>query len=290
MKQEAYGERPTLIRMVDRDKREVNTMNKVKNLCTLVAVAFAVFAAAATNISQPSAVADTHESSTVLVPGASGKSGRFVMAILTEQGYDARGMTRNVERASAASEADYAWVQGDVKNPQDLSAAMEGVDYVICTIGTQEPTGENSPEFVDYGGVRNLVDAAKAANVKHFVLLSSAGASREDPEDRLNKMFGNVVIWKHRGENYLKASGLDYTIVRPGGLLENLYELGERGLKFEQGDTGTGIIHRGDVAEVLVAALKDPAAKGKSFELYSDENAPADNWRDGGFANLSADE
>ena len=227
---------------------------------------------------------------TVLVPGASGKSGRFVMAILAEQGYDARGMTRNVERAAAASDADYTWVQGDAKNPEDLTAAMDGVDYVICTIGTQEPTGDNSPEFVDYGGVKNLVDAAKAANVKHFVLLSSAGASREDPEDRLNKMFGNVVIWKHRGENYLKASGLDYTIVRPGGLLENLYEQGERGLKFEQGDMGTGIIHRGDVAEVLVAALQDPAAKGKSFELYSDETAPPDNWRDGGFAGLTPDE
>ena len=256
----------------------------------LITMSLAVFAAIAVQVSSSHAMDDTPSEATVLVPGASGKTGRFVMAILAEQGYDARGMTRNVERAAAATDANYAWVQGDVKNPGDLTAAMEGVSYVICTIGTQEPTGENSPEFVDYGGVKNLVDAAKAANVKHFVLLSSAGASREDPDNRLNKMFGNVVIWKHRGENYLKDSGLDYTIVRPGGLLETVYEQGTRGLTFEQGDMGTGIIHRGDVAEVLVAALQDPAAKGKSFELYSDEDAPADNWRDGGFAGLAADE
>jgi len=257
---------------------------------SLTAIFFAVFTILAVTTSQSYAMDRAPSEATVLVPGASGKSGRFVMEILKAQGYDARGMTRNVERAAAASDADYTWVQGDVKNPDDLTAAMEGVTYVICTIGTQEPTGENSPEFVDYGGVKNLVDAAKAANIKHFVLLSSAGASREDPENRLNKMFGNVVIWKHRGENYLKASGLDYTIVRPGGLLETIYDQGTRGLTFEQGDMGTGIIHRGDVASVLVAALQDPAAKGKSFELYSDENAPADNWRDGGFAALTADE
>jgi len=255
----------------------------------LITMSLAIFAAFALQISNSYAMADTPSEITVLVPGASGKTGRFVMEILAEQGYDARGMTRNVERAAAASEGDYSWVKGDVKNPDDLIAAMDGVSYVICTIGTQEPTGENSPEFVDYGGVKNLVDAAKAANVKHFVLLSSAGASREDPENRLNKMFGNVVIWKHRGENYLKESGLDYTIVRPGGLLENIYDQGTRGLKFEQGDMGTGIIHRGDVAAVLVAALQDPSAKSKSFELYSDENAPADNWRDGGFAGLETD-
>ena len=226
---------------------------------------------------------------TVLVAGASGKTGRFVMEQLKAQGYSPRGMTRNIERAKENVPGDYEWVEGDVTDPATLSAAMDGADYVISTIGSQEPKGPNSPEFVDYGGVKSLVDAAVAAEVKHFVLMSSQGATNDDPEYALNKMFNMVLVWKLKGEDHLRASGLNYTVARPGGLEGARYEPGSLGLKFDQGDDGSGIVHRADVATVMIAALSDADANKKTFELFSDKEAEAGNW-DGAFAALAADE
>ncbi len=227
---------------------------------------------------------------TVLVAGASGKTGRHVMEILSEDGYTPRGMTRNPERAAQSVGAGYDWVRADATDPATLTAAVEGADYVICTIGSQEPRGPNSPEFVDYGGVKNLIDAAVAANVKHFVLVSSQGATDDSPDNPLNKMFSNVLIWKLKGENHLRASGLNYTVVRPGGLEGYQHDAGTVGLRFDQGDDSRGAIPRKDVAAVLVAALSDADANKKTFELYQDGDAPANNWQGAAFASLAADE
>ncbi len=251
---------------------------------TILAASFA-FASA-------EALAGAHSSEskgTVLVAGASGKTGRFVMEQLQAQGYTPRGMTRNIEQAKEKVSGDYEWVQGDVTDPASLAAAMDGADYVISTIGTQEPKGPNSPEFVDFGGVKSLVDAAVVADVKHFVLMSSQGATIDDPEFPLNKMFNMVLVWKLKGEDHLRASGLNYTVVRPGGLEGAKYEPGTRGLTFDQGDDGQGLVHRADVATVMIAALSDSDASGKTFELFSDADTTAGNW-DGAFAALAADE
>ena len=62
---------------------------------------------------------------TVLVAGASGRSGRYVMEQLQEQGYLPRGMTRNIERAAKNVPGDYEWVQGDAKDPSTLMAANQ---------------------------------------------------------------------------------------------------------------------------------------------------------------------
>lgn len=227
---------------------------------------------------------------TVLVAGASGRTGSHVMEILAEEGYAPRGMTRNPERAAETVGADYDWVRADATDPATLAAAVAGADYVICTIGSEEAEGPNSPEFVDYGGVKNLIDAAAAADVKHFVLMSSQGATDDSLDNILNKMFGNVLVWKLKGENHLRASGLNYTVVRPGSLEDPPHEAGTVGLRFDQGDDGRGLIPRKDVAAVMVAALGDADANRKTFELYQDGGAPADNWQGSAFASLAADE
>ena len=263
-------------------------MKRLISVLAMVSIAAALFA-----VAPASAMGDQDAAEgkgTVLVAGASGKTGRFVMEQLVAEGYDARGMTRNPEGAAEKVPGDYNWVQADATDPATLTAAMDGADYVICTIGAGigDANGPNAPEFVDYGGVKNLVDAAVAADVKHFVLMSSQGATDDDPENQLNKLFNNVLIWKLKGEDHLRASGLNYTVVRPGGL-EGPYEAGTVGLKFDQGDDSQGMIHRADVATVMIAALEDPDANKKTFELFGDQEAPAGNW-DGAFAELAADE
>jgi uncharacterized protein YbjT (DUF2867 family) len=102
----------------------------------------------------------------------------------------------------------------------------------------------------------------------------------------LNLLSGDALKWKAKGEAHLRASGVPYTIVRPGGLVDE--PGGQTGLDFQQGDEGSGRIARADVAAVMIAALDRPAALRKTFEVVSDQDAPVDAWRNG-FSALKPD-
>jgi uncharacterized protein YbjT (DUF2867 family) len=218
----------------------------------------------------------------VLVAGASGQTGRLVLEHASKAGYQVRGMSREPVKARKEIAGPYEWVKGDVREPATLAKAMKGADYVICTIGATERSGPNSPEFVDYGGVRNLADAAVALGIRHFVLVSSTGV--EGGAGAFAWLLNTILMpgildWKAKGEHHLRASGLNYTVIRPGGLTN---ERGaQAGLRFTQGDTlGGGTIPRADVARLAVHVLGNTAAIGKTFEVASDEEAPVDAWNE----------
>jgi uncharacterized protein YbjT (DUF2867 family) len=213
----------------------------------------------------------------VLVAGATGATGRPLVGILKEQGFAVRALVRDKAKA-ADLPAGVEVVEGDVTRPDTLPAAVKGVTFIISTLGAKSPKPPNNPENVDFQGVVNLVDAAKAAGVKHFVLMSSIGAGNADPAVPLNKMFGMVLLWKGKGEDALRASGVPYTIVRPGGL--QVCAPGKVGLMIAPGNEAPqGIICRADVALVMADALTNPAANGKTIALVSDKAAPVDAWK-----------
>ena len=121
------------------------------------------------------------------------------------------------------------------------------------------------------------MDAAKAAGVKHFVFVSSMGGTQ--PENFLNGIGrrddgsgGDILLWKRKAERYLVASGLDYTIIHPGGLVneppqqrELLVGVDDKLLQ----DTSRRQVPRADVARLCCAALLEPAARNKSLDLAS---------------------
>ena len=207
---------------------------------------------------------------TVLVAGATGGTGSQIVKHLVINGFTVRAMVRDEARAREAL-SEYGdsiqYVVADVRKPDQLIEAMTGADFVITSIGGSRNDDSNSPEFVDYGGVRNLADVAAGLNIKQFVLVSSSGVTQED--HFLNKMFNNVLIWKLKGEDALRASGVPYTVVRPGGLVNKPGSLDK--IVFAQGDTTAGTIAREDVARICVAALQYPEASGKTFETYSEQ-------------------
>lgn len=218
----------------------------------------------------------------VLVVGATGRTGREVLEQLRRNPrYAIRPLARDVAAARKAIGADYAWVPGDVTKPDTLSRAMAGASLVLVTIGATERSGPNSPEFVDYGGVKKVTDAARAAGVRQLVLESSMGVGSGGGllGVVLNLMSGDALKWKAKGEAYLRASGLPYTIVRPGGLTDD--PGGQTGIALQQGDEGSGRIPRADVAAVMIAALDNPDALNKTFEVISDDQANRGAWRSG---------
>ncbi len=155
----------------------------------------------------------------VLVAGATGRTGRLVVSNLLEQGYPVRALVRDMERGHEILGDGVEYAEGDVRDIDSLRAAMQGVASLIITIrSSRKDDPDTGPEFVDYCGVKNLAQAAADTSVQQVVLMSSAGVTHEDHV--LNQMFDNLLIWKLRGEDALRASGVDYTIVRPGGLME----------------------------------------------------------------------
>lgn len=228
---------------------------------------------------------------TVLVAGAAGRAGQYVIRQLRAEGWSFRAMTRKRGQAEQRLGADYGgvdWVECDVRNPAEVAAALAGVDLVISVLGANEVTGPNSAEFVDYGGVRNLVDGAKQARVRQFVLLTAIGVT--DPSHPFNKVTRGALGWRFKGEEYLRASGLVYTIVRPGGLVNT--PGGQQGLRLAQGDDWRPLLRRTlsreDLASVLIAALDNPATRNVTFELVNDSALPVGAWR-GRFVTLQPD-
>ena len=155
----------------------------------------------------------------VLVAGASGRTGSAAMRLLDEQGYTVRATTTNRERAIERHGDQWDWLELDVRDRDAVFAAMQDVDYLVCATGTRSLIGGNSPRFVDYDGLVNLVDAAVEAGVRHFVVVTSAAAGPYRERSRMI-IFARARHWKTMGENHLKRSGLAYTVIGPSALQE----------------------------------------------------------------------
>ena len=253
---------------------------KIRTLLTAVlAAAVLVLSACASTAQNPGG-----NNNLVVVAGATGGTGRALVRNLQDQGYEVRAFVRDTAKARVVLGDDVEYVQGDVRDIDSIRPAMAGATYAISSIGAGRSDPENGPEQVDFGGVKNLAEAAAEANIKQFVLVSSSGVTQED--HFLNKVMNNVLLWKFQGEEALRNSGVPYTIVRPGGLINA--PGGTEGLVFAQGDTTAGRINREDVALICIAALDNPAAIGKTFETYSTEEAGGNDWT-AMFSALTAD-
>ena len=210
----------------------------------------------------------------VLVAGANGQSGKPAIALLKEQGYRVRAMVRDPAKGA---DLGVDVVVADVTKPETLPAAMKGVDFVISTVATGR--GGQTPEQLEFHGIANLATAAKAAGVKQFVLMSSMNAGNQDMTLFLNAKMDKVLIWKGEGEKALRASGVPYTIVRPGGLQREACQAGKVGLKIAADDGVTiAPVCRADVAAVMVAALGNKDTIGKTFQVQTDAAAQPMAW------------
>jgi len=226
---------------------------------------------------------------TVLVVGATGRTGQLIVSQLISQDYQVRIFVRNPVKANQLFNGTVEVVTGDVRDKDHVTKAINGIHKIISVIGTAGSNDPgNRPEFVDYGGAKNLVSAAASENVEHFVMVSSRSAGQQ--KHILNERHHNVLMWKLKAENVLRDSKIPYTIIRPGGLQDK--QGGQHGiLAFapQQGDTKLKMIPREDVAATCVAALNSNKAIGKTLAIVSDPSAPIHQW-DQLFMDIPADQ
>jgi uncharacterized protein YbjT (DUF2867 family) len=192
----------------------------------------------------------------ILVAGANGTTGKKVVTLLNESPYfNPIAMVRKVEQQAYFKAKNIETVLGDLEG--DISPLFnDSFDKVIFAAGS----GGTNVIGVDQEGAKKLIDASKKANIKKFVMLSSMGADKPEEATQLQEFLKA----KYNADEYLKVSGLNYSIVRPGSLTN---EPALTTIELEGKLNKWGEISREDVAQTLMQTLDDNVANKATFEI-----------------------
>jgi uncharacterized protein YbjT (DUF2867 family) len=228
----------------------------------------------------------THAKLTVLAVGATGSIGRLVVEEALREGHAVRALVHTADKARKLPRAAQV-VIGDVTRPETLKDAVDGVDAIVFTLGS-DGAGKVGAETVDYDGVRNVLLALGSRTARIALMTSIGVTNRTGSYNRSTEAHD----WKRRSERLVRASGLPYTIVRPGWFDYNKRD--KHRLVLLQGDTrqagnsSDGVIARRQIAEILVRSLTSDHALRKTFELIANTGPTQENF-DTLFAALDAD-
>jgi uncharacterized protein YbjT (DUF2867 family) len=215
----------------------------------------------------------------VLVVGGTRGVGRLIARLLHERGYRVRVLARDPVRASAELGSAFEVVGGDLTKADTLPPSLRNVNHVIFTAGA--PSGRYAPaslvKATDYDGVRDTLTAARDVGFHgRFVYLNTIGIHTPSlPRTLLNLLKRETFAWRRRAEDEIRSSGVDYTIIRVGFLLdrpagEHAVVVGQDALPLTLGNR----IARGDVAEAFVEAMQHPRASRTTFEIVWGKGPP----------------
>jgi len=208
----------------------------------------------------------------VAVVGGHGRIARRLLRLLSERGDRARGLIRNPEHSADVEATGATAVGADIENldADAIARSIAGVDAVVFAAGAGPGSGAARKRTVDYGGAAKLIEAARMNDVSRYVIVSAIGVNRPERwSDEMRPYFEA----KAEADAELIQSGLDYTIVRPGGLTD---DPGTGSIDAAEDLGRYGQIPRDDVAATLLACLPEPATIRKAFDLLAGETPIAD--------------
>ncbi|MFL5886622.1 MAG: SDR family oxidoreductase [Thermoleophilaceae bacterium] len=201
----------------------------------------------------------------VVIGGGHGKIGMRLGRLLAEREDRARGLIRKPEQARDLESAGIEPVVCDLEDDNaDVAGAVAGADAVVFAAGAGPGSGAERKRTMDYGGAVRLIEAAKQNGVRRYLIVSAMGAGNPPPPGE-GDVFGEYLRAKADADAAVRDSGLDHTIVRPGGLTD---DPGTGRVRVAE-SVARGQIPRDDVAAVLLAALDTPSTVGVTFELVS---------------------
>ena len=190
---------------------------------------------------------------------------------MSERGDEVVALIRNPDHADEVKQAgaEPALVDIEHASEDEVATAIGGSDAVVFAAGAGPGSGSARKETMDYGGAVKLIAAAKQAGVGRYVIVSSMGAN---PNATGDETFTVYLRAKGRADDAVRASGLDATVVRPGGLTNDAgtghVRLGEK--------LPRGQVTRDDVAAVLVAVLESPSTIGRTADLIGGDTPIAE--------------
>lgn len=209
----------------------------------------------------------------ILLIGANGGVGKHLVNQYKQEGIDFTAGLRKDEQIQALENDGVKATKIDVEkdNIEDLTETFKQFDKIIFSVGSGGSTGADKTIIVDLDGAIKTMIASKKAKIKHYTMVSTYDSRREafDPSGDLKP----YTIAKHYADEYLRNSGLNYTIVHPGVLLddEGTGKI-EADLYFEDRHS----IPREDVARVLFEVSTSDGFKNKEFQIVQGNKSISD--------------
>ncbi|MFD9208503.1 NAD(P)H-binding protein [Streptomyces sioyaensis] len=210
----------------------------------------------------------------IVIAGGHGQIALRLERLLAKRGDEVAGILRRPEQAGDVLAAGAEPVVCDLESAsvEDVARHMEGADAAVFAAGAGPGSGVGRKDTVDRGAAALFADAAEAAGVRRFLVVSSMGADREPPEGT-DPVFAAYLRAKGAADADVRArAGLDWTILRPGRLTNDP----GTGLVTLADSTGRDEVTRDDVAAVLAALLDEPGTIGRTLELIGGEAPVAD--------------
>lgn len=190
----------------------------------------------------------------ILLAGATGYLGRHLLKVLIEKQNQVVAIARKPNQLNNPNENYLEIKQAEVTKPETLRDICKGIDTLISTVGITRQKDGLTYMDVDYQANMNLLDEAKKSGVNHFVYVSAINGDKH----RNLKIFEA----KEKFVDALKASGLNYTIVRPNGFfsdMKDFLQMAKSGnvYVFGSGNQKFNPIHGEDLANAIVENLSD---------------------------------
>ncbi|HEX3243340.1 MAG TPA: NAD(P)H-binding protein, partial [Solirubrobacterales bacterium] len=200
----------------------------------------------------------------VLVAGGHGQIAQRLLRLLSERGHRGRGMIRNPDHAPDLEALGAEPVLCDLEQ-DDPTDHIGFAQAIVFAAGAGPGSGAERKRTMDLGGALKLIEAARAAGARRYLMISAMGAARPPAEG--GEVYGEYLRAKAEADRALEASGLNHTIVRPGRLTDDP----PSGRVTIGNDLPGGEVSRADVAATLAAALRADSTIGTTFELLAGE-------------------
>ncbi|MEZ0049593.1 nucleoside-diphosphate-sugar epimerase [Mycobacterium sp. MAA66] len=204
----------------------------------------------------------------VVIAGGHGKIALLLEQLLADRGDSVTGLIRNPAQIPDLESVGATAITLDLEraSAQDVAEQVRGADAVVFAAGAGPGSGAGRKQTVDRDAAILLADAAEAAGVTRYVMVSAISADDRALDDGYDEVFRAYIRAKSEADANVRARrGLRTTIVRPGRLTD---DPGTGRVHIAE-STGRGSIPRADVAGVLLAVLDTPSTAGQTFELIS---------------------
>ncbi|WP_046214913.1 SDR family oxidoreductase [Paenibacillus wulumuqiensis] len=208
----------------------------------------------------------------ITIIGANGQIGKILAQKLTGTGeHQVTAVIRKPEQADAFEQMGAKTAIANLEGTVDeLAQAIQGADAVVFAAGSGGSTGDDKTLLIDLDGAVKSMEAAEQSGIKRFVLISAMFAY---DRSKWSESIKPYYVAKHYADRMLEASSLDYTIIRPGGLLN---DAGTGQIQIGEQLSEGGSIPREDVAEVIAHVLDQKHTYRKGYDVISGDQSIAE--------------
>jgi uncharacterized protein YbjT (DUF2867 family) len=218
-----------------------------------------------------------------LVIGGTRGTGLLIVRLLSSARAPVRVLARNPADAARRLPPGVEMIEGDITKEETLAAAVGGTSHIVLTAGVRGgyPATEALVRSTEYDGVLNVLAAARSTGFTGRLLyMTSIGVTIPTiSATLLNLWKGNTLKWRGQSERHIRASGIDYTVIRAGVLLNR--EGRRQGVNVVQEPLPLSWryrIARADVADAFVVSLDHPRASRATFDIVWGRESPREGW------------